>query len=85
MIFSLNIWFPYLFLSYQRFKRWSKPATLSLICGVGSDLVRSRSDLVIENAILRQQLIILNRQVRRPHLTIHDRIRLVFLSRFTRF
>jgi hypothetical protein len=32
-----------------------------LISGVLSDLTRSRSDLIVENALLRQQLIVLNR------------------------
>jgi hypothetical protein len=38
-----------------------------------------------ENALLRQQLILLNRQVKRPQLTNTDRIHLVVLSHFTRF
>ena len=39
----------------------------------------------MENAGLRQQLIILKRQVKRPQLTDPDRFRLVFLSPFTKF
>jgi hypothetical protein len=35
--------------------------------------------------MLRQQLIVLNRQVKRPHLTDADRLRLVPLARCTRF
>ena len=50
-----------------------------------SDADRSRKDLVAENAILRQQLIVLNRQVKRPKFTDGDRLRLVFLSRLTQF
>jgi len=38
----------------------AKPATLSLKSGVLSDLTRSRSDLIVENALLRQQLIVLH-------------------------
>ncbi len=38
-----------------------------------------------ENAILRQQLIILNRQVNRPRLTNKDRLRLVLFARLTNF
>ena len=37
-------------------KRWTKPATLTLISGLLSDLTRSRFDLIVENALLRQQL-----------------------------
>jgi len=69
----------------ERIKLWTKPATLPLIPGLFSDLTRSRADLVVENALLRQQLIVLNRQVKRPQLTNLDRVRLVFLSHFTTF
>ena len=69
----------------ERVKRWTKPVTLPLILGLFSDFTRSRADLVVENALLRQQLIVLNRQVKRPQLTNPDRFRLVFLSHFTMF
>jgi hypothetical protein len=49
------------------------------------DLTCSRTDLLVENAILRQQLIILNRQIQCPRLTNNDRFRLVILARFTSF
>ena len=66
-------------------QHWTKPATPMLISSFLADLPRSRTDLLVENALLRQQLIVLNRQVRRPPLTNSDRFRLVFLSHFTRF
>ena len=66
-------------------KYWIRPATPGLVSGVLSDLTRSRTDLVVENAVLRQQLIVLKRQVKRPQLTDRDRFRLVFLSHFTKF
>jgi hypothetical protein len=69
----------------ERLKHWIKPATSVLIIGLLSDLTRSRADLVVENALLRQQLIVLNRQVKRPQLTNPERFRLVFLSHFTTF
>jgi hypothetical protein len=50
-------------------KHWIKPATSVLIIGALSDLTRSRTDLVVENALLRQQLIVLNRHIKRPQLT----------------
>jgi hypothetical protein len=56
-----------------------------LINGILTDLTRSRSDLIVENALLHQQLIVLNRQVKRPHLTKRDRFRLVLLDRCTQF
>ena len=85
MIYNIFVWKYFLFQFQQQIKHWAKPATLSLISGVISDLTRSRSDLIVENALLRQQLIVLHRQVKRPLLTQHDRFRLVLLARFTRF
>jgi putative transposase len=69
----------------QHVKQWSKPAIASIAVGSLSDLKRSRRDLIIENAMLRQQLIVLNRQVKRPQLTQGDRLRLVLLARLTEF
>ena len=61
----------------ERVKLWTKPATPVLAVGLPSDIARSRTDLLIENVLLRQQLIILKRQVKRPQLTNPDRFRLV--------
>jgi hypothetical protein len=52
------VWKPFLYLVKQRIKHWNKPATLALSFGVLSDLTRSRADLIVENALLDQQLII---------------------------
>src|SRR5215469_10054849 len=49
-----------------------------------ADLGRSKSERIAENALLRQQLIILKRQVRRPPVTRTDRILLVLLARVGR-
>ena len=62
-----------------------KTGYISLIIGALSGLTRSHTDLVVENALLRQQLIVLNRQTKRPQLTNLDRFHLVFLSHFTTF
>ena len=69
----------------QHLKQWSKPAFPSMAVGSLIDLRRSRKDLIIENAMLRQQLIVLNRQVKRPQLTQGDRVGLVLLARLTEF
>ena len=69
----------------QRLKQWTKPATGILVTETLSDMTRSRADLIAENAMLRQQLIVLNRQAKRPQLTNGDRIRLVILARCTQF
>jgi hypothetical protein len=53
-----------IFRSLQLIKVGVKPATLSLFTGTLSDIARSRSDLIVENALLRQQLIFLNRHVK---------------------
>jgi putative transposase len=66
-------------------RRWTKPTTVSIIFGSLSDMQRSRTELIAENALLRQQLIVLNRQVKQPHLNHRDRIGLVLLSRFTKY
>ena len=49
------------------------------------DMSRSKSDLVVENAMLRQQLIVLKRSVKRPKFTNGDRTRLTLLARLTNF
>jgi hypothetical protein len=64
-------------------KKFTKPTTATLVVGTLSDLPRSRADLLAENAMLRQQLIVLNRSVKRPKLTAGDRVRLTFLARLT--
>ena len=66
-------------------KKWTKPSSLAVIAGSISDLTRSRTDLLIENAILRQQLAVLSRQAKRPDLTRSDRVALVLLARCTQF
>ena len=63
---------------------WTTPLTSSLPLGTLADLARSKSELLAENALLRQQLIILKRQVKRPTCTKTDRILLVFLARAVR-
>ena len=75
----------FLFWLQARIKSWIKPATPVLIIDLLSDLTHSRPDLIVENVLLRQQLIILKRQIKRPQLSNPDRIRLVLLSHFTKF
>jgi putative transposase len=67
-----------------RFVHWTKPFTSSLPLGTLADLGRSKAELVAENALLRQQLIILKRQVKRSACTQTDRILLVLLARAVR-
>src|SRR2546421_3285162 len=64
-----------------RFLQWTNPLTSSLPLSTLTDLGRSKSQLIAENALLRQQLIVLRRQVKRPPITRTDRILLVLLAR----
>jgi putative transposase len=66
------------------FLDWAKPASTSLLLGTVTDLARSTSELVAANALLRQQLILLRRQVKRPACTRTDRMLLVLLARMAR-
>jgi transposase InsO family protein len=63
---------------------WTKPLTSSLPLATLTDLGRSKSELIAENTLLRQQLVILKRQVKRPSITRTDRILLVLLARVVR-
>ena len=61
----------------QKAQKWiiakTKPAQSSQLLGTAADLLRSKTELVAENALLRQQLIILKRSVKQPKLTSSDR------------
>jgi putative transposase len=69
---------------HLHFVRWMKPLTPSLPLGTLADLGKSKPQLVAENAFLRQQLIILSRQVKRPVYRKADRMLLVLLARLVR-
>ncbi len=79
MIGKMFLWFQ------QNLKRWIKPARPGLISGLLSDFTHSRADLIAENALLRQQIIVLDRQIQYPQLTNQDRLIFVLLARFTKF
>ena len=63
-------------------QRWVKPTNQSLVLGTVADLARDRAELVLENAFLRQQVIVLGREKKRPALTNQDRRLLVLLARW---
>ena len=65
--------------------RWMKPPTTSLVLGTLADLTRGKAELLAENVLLRQQLIMLRRQVKRPICRKTDRLLLVLLARMVRF
>lgn len=58
----------------------TKPAPAEPLMGTLADLMRSKPALVLENALLRQQLVILHRGVKRPRCTATDRALLVLLA-----
>jgi hypothetical protein len=49
-----------------RFKDWTRPTPYTLIEASAADLLRTKLELLAENALLRQQLIVLERQVKHP-------------------
>ena len=59
---------------------WARPVVGAHAAGIGSDLVRSRAQLLAENALLRNQVIVLRRHVARPAVTATDRTLLVLLA-----
>lgn len=66
--------------TWTRVARWTRPAPLAVAAGAVADAMRSRSALLLENALLRHQLVVLSRAVKRPQLTAADRGLLVLLA-----
>jgi putative transposase len=64
----------------QKFIALIKPAKNPPLVGAVKDLTKSKPDLIAENAFLRQQLLVLNRQVKNPQFTSRDRFLLVILA-----
>jgi putative transposase len=64
----------------QRLRGWTKPDNQSLVLNAVLDLTRTKSELVLENALPRQQLIVLQRYVKRPVVTWRDRALFVFIA-----
>ena len=64
----------------QRLRQWTKPNNHTLILNTALDLTRSKSELMLENVPLRQQLIVLKRRTKRPKFTWRDRTLFVLLA-----
>ncbi len=60
--------------------RWTRSVPLTVAAGAAVDATRSRSALLLENALLRHQLVVLSRSAKRPRLTAADRALLVLLA-----
>jgi transposase InsO family protein len=81
----INIFQDWLHSFKKKFLNTVRPASsiVTSVANVAVDSVKTRPELLLENALLRQQLIVLSRSVKRPKITNTDRIAMVFLSRFT--
>jgi putative transposase len=64
----------------RRIRAWTEPASDSMVGGVAVDLLKSKQQVILENAFLRQQVIVLKRQIARPRLSSQDRSVLVLLA-----
>ncbi len=67
-------------------RRLMRPARsgAKLLIGAAGDLTHTRSEFMAENALLRQQVIVLRRNIERPRLRRDDRLLLLVLARLTR-
>jgi putative transposase len=61
-------------------REWTRPDSHGLMGGAVADATRSKSELMLENALLRQQLIVLDRQGKRPRLSWRERGIMVLLA-----
>lgn len=64
----------------RTFINLTRPSRHSIALSTATDLPRSKSQLIAENTLLRHQLIILHRQVKKPRFTQSDRLWLVLLA-----
>jgi hypothetical protein len=65
----------------KQVQQWTRPLTRTLVGGTLVDVATPKPALMAENALLRQQLIVLRCQIKRPTCTLGDRVRLVLLAR----
>jgi putative transposase len=63
----------------QAFLHLTQPSRRSIALSTAADLTRSKADLIAENALLRQQLIVLHCQIKKPACSQSDRLWLVLL------
>jgi len=62
------------------FLRLTQPSRHLIVLSTVADLTRNKADLMAENALLRQQLIVLNCKVKKPAVSQSDRLWLVLLA-----
>ena len=61
-----NLWSRLSSAANQLFRRLTEPARPNLVTGALADLSRHRAELLAENALLRQQLLVLRRRTKTP-------------------
>ena len=62
-------------------KKLTKPGPVHAAIDAVVDATRTRPEILAENALLRQQLVVLHRTIRRPAFRDGDRILMVLLAR----
>ena len=82
MLIFLSFFKTYAWCFWGVLRKFTRPIPSKIGAGVVLDLTRSRRDLLLENAFLRQQILILERQNPYPKITALDRVKLLFLARF---
>jgi hypothetical protein len=63
-------------------REWSRPARVA--AHAVADLRKTKTELVADNALLRQQLIVANRHIKRALFTRSERTATAFFARLTR-
>jgi hypothetical protein len=67
----------------KRLRSWTRPVNpIGMASGAVVDVTRSRAELIAVNTLLRQQFIVLQRQVERPKLAWRERFTTVLLARW---
>jgi putative transposase len=78
--FAKRLWSRLSTAANQWFRQITQPALPRVVTGTLADLPRSRAELLAENALLRQQLAVLHRQVKTPRLTGRNRLSQLWLT-----
>ena len=74
-------WYRYLLYCLRRsVLDYIRPSPDNVFAGLLMDTIRSRTELMAENAFLRQQVLVLSRSGKRPLPTTRDRVLLVLLA-----
>lgn len=63
-----------------RFVKWTTALKVAPAVATLADIAKTKKQLLAENTLLRQQLIVLNRQVNKPEFTPLDRFIFVVLA-----